>query len=80
MIPLYGFAAGDTLGVLVLVDSNDTVAELSRVLAQAVSVRVELSGGLCIEKDQVRLDPTRSVSEAGLSALDRVDLRAEAHE
>ena len=39
-IPLYCFVAGDSLGVLVLVNDHDTVAELALRAQQAAAVRV----------------------------------------
>ena len=40
MIPLYGFLAGDTLGLLILAEEDDTMAELATKLQQAAFVRV----------------------------------------
>jgi Toluene-4-monooxygenase system protein B (TmoB) len=76
LVPLYGFVPGDTLGVLVLVDSDETVAELAATLAEAASVRIEASAPLGIRHNEVELDLEVSVANAGLGALDRVDLTA----
>ena len=77
LVPLYGFVPGDTLGVLVLVRSDDTIAALAASLAQAVSVRVLARGDLGIRSKGTHLDPRLTVARAGLTALDRVDLICE---
>ena len=76
MIPLYGFVPGDTCGVLVLVDSHATVATLGALLAEAASIRVTPGKAPAILWEGRMLDPTMTVADAGLSALDRVDLVA----
>jgi hypothetical protein len=40
MIPLYGFVQGDTLGLLVLAEKDDTFGGLASKLQAAASVRV----------------------------------------
>ncbi len=40
LVPLYGFVAGDTLAVLVLVHDHETIAELGKRAQQAAKVRV----------------------------------------
>ena len=40
LVPLYGFLAGDTLGLLVLVHSEDRVGAIADRLQMAASVRV----------------------------------------
>lgn len=74
LVPLYGFVPGDTLGVLLLAQSDDTVAMLAASLAEAVSVRRACSGQLRIRKGRTLLDSSQSIVAAGLTALDRVDL------
>jgi hypothetical protein len=78
LVPLYGFVQGDTLGLLVLVRSTDTVAELAAVLQEAASVRVAPSPDVFVRHRRERLDPTVTVAAAGLTALDRVELVREA--
>jgi hypothetical protein len=73
-IPLYGFVAGDSLGVLVVVDDHDTIAELGHRLSQAAAVRVAPRPGACVYARGKRLDGDATVHDAGLCALDRVDL------
>jgi hypothetical protein len=76
-IPLYGFVAGDSLGVLVLIDDHDTIGELARRLAQAAAVRVAPRPHAWVYAHGKRLDHDATVLDAGLVALDRVDLIAE---
>jgi hypothetical protein len=76
-IPLYGFVAGDSLGVLVLVDDHDTVGELAHRLSQAASVRVAPRARDSVYAHGKRLDRETTVQDAGLVALDRVDLAPE---
>ena len=74
LVPLYGFVHGDTLGVLVLVQDTDSIAELALRLQQAATVRVAPIRDAVVMAHGRKLDPTASVITAGLSALDRVDL------
>lgn len=74
LIPLYGFVPGDTLGVLVLVQGDDTVQALAASLAKAVKVRVAISGNLAIRRGDRVLDSASTVGSVGLQPLDRVDL------
>jgi len=76
-IPLYGFVAGDSLGVLVLVDDNDTIAELAHRLQQAAQVRVAPRRRVQVTVNGKPLERDATVKECGLVALDRVDLAPE---
>ena len=76
-IPLYGFIAGDSLGVLVLVDDQDTIANLAHQLQQAAAVRVAPRPRACAYAHGKPLDRDATVKEAGLVALDRVDIGPE---
>jgi hypothetical protein len=77
LIPLYGFVAGDTLGVLVLVQAEDTIADVARVAQAAAAVRVAPRERARVVVRGVPLDPRLTVAAAGLSPLDRVDVIAE---
>jgi len=73
-MPLYGFVAGDTLGVVVLVRPEETFRDLAARLAEAASVRVAGKGrGRIVVKGRV-IDPKTTVRSEGLTPLDRVDL------
>jgi Toluene-4-monooxygenase system protein B (TmoB) len=74
LVSLYGFLQGDTVGLLILADDADTLEALARKLQAAASLRVA-------DRDQVRvvykdkiMDPTMTVAQAGLLALDRFDV------
>jgi hypothetical protein len=74
VIPLYGFLAGDTIGLLVLADPDDTAAVLCGKLQSAASVRVlPLARPAVIYRGQ-RLDPGVTVQAASFSPLDRFDV------
>jgi hypothetical protein len=78
LVPLYGFLQGDTIGLLVLVHDTDTVAEIARKLQQAAAVRLPPKARASVSHGGHRLDPELTVAQAGLSALDRVDVIQEA--
>ena len=74
MIPLYGFVAGDSLGVVVLVQDYETIADVALRLQQAAAVRVAPRPRVQLIAHGRPLDPFTTVKLAGLVALDRVDL------
>jgi hypothetical protein len=77
MIPLYGFLEGDTIGLLVLADAEDTMVQLGERLIRSAEVRVRPRAAFRVE---VRGEPTSStttVTNARLEALDRFDVRWE---
>jgi hypothetical protein len=74
LIPLYGFVRGDTLGLLVLAHTEDTVLALAASMQQAACMRVPPSKHVSVYHDGVLLAPHLTLVQAGLSALARVDL------
>ena len=44
MIPLYGFLEGDTIGLLVLAQSDDSIREIAGKLQAAARLRVAIDG------------------------------------
>ena len=76
MIPLYGFVDGDTLGLVVLARAEQTIAELSKDLQNAASVRVAPRPRVELVYEGRVLDPRSTVGEEGLEPLDRIDVRA----
>jgi hypothetical protein len=74
MIPLHGFLRGDTVGLLILGEEDDTVNDLAEKLASAARVRVATRGPLTVLYRGVVLDPQATVKEVGLSALERFDV------
>ena len=77
-VPLYVFVRGDTLGLVVLASSDESIDQLALRLARAAAPRVVLTGKLHVLHRGKRLAGALSLSEAGVKALDRVDLVPEA--
>ena len=74
MIPLYGFLEGDTLGLLVLADEEDTMTVVAEKLQSSAAVRVRPRAGLRVRFQGQLLDPSATVAGAGLAPLDRIDV------
>jgi hypothetical protein len=74
MMPLYAFVRGDSLGLVVVVDARHTVEELAEVIQEAASVRVAPRARVRVVARGRSLDLHQTVEQAGLAALDRVDL------
>jgi len=74
LVPLHGFLQGDTLGLLVLVHDHDHVRAIASTLQRAASVRVAPVDRASVFAFGRKLDPDATVAEAGLRALDRVDV------
>ena len=74
LVPLYGFLAGDTLGLLVLVHDDDRVHAIAEQLQLAACVRVAPRAHAQVYFRGEQLDPQLTVSKAGLAPLDRVDV------
>jgi hypothetical protein len=73
-IPLYAFIRGDTLGLVVLAPEAESIDELAARLSRAAAPRVAFEGGLRVLHRGKLLRGELSLGEAGISALDRVDL------
>jgi hypothetical protein len=73
-IPLYGFLQGDTVGLLILADDGDTLEALARKLQAAASLRVATRDRIRVVYNDKTMDPTMTVAQAGLEALDRFDV------
>jgi len=73
-IPLYGFLEGDTVGLLVLAEEGETILELARKLQDAASIRVLRQENIDFVYGGKAVDPSITVAEAGLEALDRFDV------
>jgi hypothetical protein len=74
LVPLYGFLRGDTIGLIVLVHDHETVADAARRLQEAAAVRVAPAREVCVQHNGRVLDPRSTIAEAGLEALERVDV------
>jgi hypothetical protein len=77
-IPLYCFVQGDTLGLVVLAPEQESVDELAVRLSRAAAPRVSLPGPLRVLHAGRALKGDLTLIEAGVRALDRVDLVTEA--
>lgn len=77
LVPLYGFLRGDVMGLLVLVQDHETVADLAASLQQAAASRVAPCASAKVYLRGRLLAPTDTVAQAGLVALDRVDVVGE---
>jgi len=73
-IPLYGFLQGDTVGLLILTEEADTLQTLARKLQDAASLRVAGRDRVQVVYNGKTMDPTMTVAQAGLQALDRFDV------
>lgn len=75
LVPLYGFAEGDTMGVLVLAHETWTISRVMAQLRESTSLRVDGAGRWELRANERLLPPAATVGSLGLRALDRVDLR-----
>jgi Toluene-4-monooxygenase system protein B (TmoB) len=76
VIPLYGFLAGDTIGLLVLASAQDTAADLAAKLQSAAAVRVRPFLNPVVMYGGRRLPPAATVAECNIRALHRFDVVA----
>jgi hypothetical protein len=74
VIPLYGFLAGDTVGLLILAHPDDSAETLCEKLQSAASVRVApLQHPVVIHRGK-RLHARDTVKAAAIGPLDRFDV------
>jgi Toluene-4-monooxygenase system protein B (TmoB) len=73
-VPLYGFLQGDTVGLLILADDDDTLDALARKLQAAASLRVAARDSVRVVYKEKTMNPSLTVAEAGLAPLDRFDV------
>ena len=73
-IPLYGFLKGDTAGLLVLAEEDETILELAGKLQDAASIRVAPYDDFDVVCNGKALGLEMTVSQAGFAALDRFDV------
>ena len=75
MIPLYGFLEGDTMGLLVLAEADETLGALARRLQESAVARVAPRAPLWLFVGGKLQESHVTVAEAGLGPLDRFDVR-----
>jgi hypothetical protein len=78
MIPLYGFLEGDTLGLLMLAHPETTIGALALQLRAAARLRADPGEHVAVMFRGLTLDPNLTVVEAGLTPLQRFDVRCSA--
>ncbi len=74
MIPLYGFLEGDTIGLLMLADENETIQSLLEKLKRSARIRVADSGASHLQYKGRTIDPMLKVSRVGFEPLGRFDV------
>lgn len=73
-IPLYGFLEGDTIGLLIVAEESETVRNLAQKLQDGASIRVAPRQKVQVIYHEKVLDPTLTLAQAGLEALERFDV------
>jgi Toluene-4-monooxygenase system protein B (TmoB) len=73
-IPLYGFLEGDTIGLLIVAEENETVRDLAQKLQDGASIRVAPREKVQVIYKEKVLDPELTLVQAGLEALERFDV------
>ncbi|TAK92024.1 MAG: hypothetical protein EPO06_02080 [Burkholderiaceae bacterium] len=76
LVPLYAFLQEDTLGLVILVQDTDSMTAVAANLQQAACMRVAPRQGMRVRYNGKLVPPERSVAEAGMGALDRIDVVA----
>jgi hypothetical protein len=74
LVPVHGFVRGDTLGLVVLVQDTDSIAQLGQALLGAATVRIGPATRLRLYHRSRELSLDDTVARAGINALDRIDL------
>jgi hypothetical protein len=73
-VPLYGFLQGDTVGLLILAEEDDTIHSLAQKLQDGASLRVARRDRVQVVYNEKVMDPTITIAQAGFQALDRFDV------
>lgn len=74
MVPLYGFVEGDALGVVVLAHAHESLQVVGVRLQQATEMRIAPWRAFELYAGPRALPLDQTVADAGLTALDRIDL------
>jgi len=75
LVPLYGFVEGDTMGLLVLARDDMLLSQVADKLRESARTRVNDTRAAELVVGHRPMKASLTVTEAGLRALDRVDLR-----
>lgn len=75
-IPLYGFLQGDTIGLLILAEPEDSMQVLARRLIKAARPRVSvpMESELSVLWQGGIAEPTRTVASLSVRPLERFDV------
>jgi hypothetical protein len=73
-VPLYGFLQGDTVGLLILAEEDETLQSLAQKLQEGASLRVAHKEHVQVVYNDKVMDPTITIAQAGFQALDRFDV------
>ena len=73
-IPLYGFLEGDTIGLLILAEEDETIHSLAEKLQEAASLRVAPSPDVEVIYREETLDSRMTTTQARMKPLDRFDV------
>jgi hypothetical protein len=74
LVPLLGFVQGDCIGLLVLAHDDMTIEQVAEKLRQSARVRVDIEGAWQLTVGDRVPAPSSTVAQAGLRALQRIDL------
>ena len=75
VIPLYAFAEGDSLGILLLPEATSSLEEVLDQMRMAVRTRMNSSVLTQIWHGSRLLDLRATVAGSGLEPLERIDVR-----
>ncbi len=75
LVPLYGFLEGDTIGLVVLAHDDDPIARVIARLQHSARWRVAKFENARAFHAGRELDAAQTVAEAGLTPLERIDVR-----
>jgi hypothetical protein len=73
-IPLYGFLEGDTIGLLIVAEENETVQDLAQKLQDGAGIRVAPREKVKVIYKEKVLAPELTLIQAGVEALERFDV------
>jgi hypothetical protein len=75
LVPLYGFVEGDTIGLIVLAHDDDSIARVVARLQHSARWRVAKFEDARAFHGERELEASQTVAQAGLSPLERIDVR-----
>ncbi len=76
MKPVFGFLQGDTIGLLILAETDMTMADITARLQRMAQARVPIAAGYHVFFHGKQLADELTLAESGIQPLDRIDVRA----